>query len=214
MRNREVSPFIEIRSIRASRGSGSPTTTFFLEYIQRNKEGDVMSGSPKKAASAKRVAPAVKKAPAKKVVPAKKVATKKDSPVEKASKAAQSKYFRTATDRARKIVGDPQKLRDIADKASRSSATRSGPFAAVLDDFRALIRLVVAYARGHYRDIPADALIPVIAGLIYVVSPIDLIPDAIPGVGLLDDAAVVGWVLKTVRGELDSFRAWEEGSQD
>lgn len=180
-----------------------------------------MSESSKKAAPSKRATAAVKKAPVKKAasavkkaVPAKKAPAKSASPVEKAGKAVQSKYFKSATSRARKIVGDPQKLRDIAEKASASSATRSGPFAAVLEDFRALIRLVVAYARGHYRDIPADALVIVIAGLIYVVSPIDLIPDAIPGVGLLDDAAVVGWVLKTVRGELDSFRAWEEGSHD
>ena len=91
---------------------------------------------------------------------------------------------------------------------------RSGPFAAVIDDLRALIRLVVAYARGHYRQIPADALIIIIGGLIYVVSPVDLIPDAIPGVGFLDDATVIAWVIKTVRDELHLFREWEAGSGD
>ena len=91
---------------------------------------------------------------------------------------------------------------------------RSGPFEAVLDDFRALIRLVVAYARGHYRQISPDALVVVVGGLIYVVSPVDLIPDAIPVVGLLDDATVIAWVIKTVRGELDSFREWEAGAED
>lgn len=181
----------------------------------------------KKAAAAQKKAPAPRKALAKKTAPDKKTASTirkaasarqarapKATTVEKASKAVQSKYFKAATNRAKRIVGDPQKLRDIAEKAGKSSATRSGPFAAVLDDFRSLIRLVVAYARGHYREIPVDALIVVIAGLIYVVSPLDLIPDAIPGVGLVDDAAVVAWVLKTVRGELDSFRAWEEGARN
>ena len=78
-----------------------------------------------------------------------------------------------------------------------------------MDDFRTLVRLVVAYARGNYRDIPPDSLALVVAGLLYVVSPLDLIPDALPGIGFADDAVVVGWVIKSVRGELDEFRAWE-----
>lgn len=123
--------------------------------------------------------------------------------------AVKSKYFQRATERARRTVGDPQRLREIANMAGRSAQTTTGPFADVLDDFRALIRLVVAYARGQYRAIPVDALVVVVAGLIYVVSPVDLIPDAIPGIGALDDATVVLWVVKTVRNELDAFRLWE-----
>lgn len=59
---------------------------------------------------------------------------------------------------------DPNKLREIAEKANRSSALRTGPFASVLDDFRALVRLVVAYARGLYRQIPIDRLVIVVGG--------------------------------------------------
>ena len=172
----------------------------------------------KKATTASKTATSKKAAPAKKDRPVNKGAVAATSAAAKrsgqATVAAQSKYFKLATDRAKKIVGDPQKLRDIADKASKSSAMRSGPFADVLEEFRALIRLVVAYARGHYREIPGDSLVIVIAGLIYVVSPIDLIPDTIPGVGFLDDVSVIGCVLKTVRTALDSFREWEAGSGD
>jgi uncharacterized membrane protein YkvA (DUF1232 family) len=159
---------------------------------------------PVKKATATNNATATKKA----------TATKNVTAIKKATGAVESKFFKRATERARRIAGDPQKLRDIAEKAGRSAALRSGPFAAVTDDFRALIRLVVAYARGHYREIPVDSLVIVVAGLIYVVSPLDLIPDTIPGVGVVDDAAVIGWVLKTVRGELDAFREWEAGATD
>lgn len=80
-----------------------------------------------------------------------------------------------------------------------------------MDDFRTLVRLVVAYARGHYRDIPIDALVVVVGALVYVVSPFDAIPDVLPA-GFLDDAAVILWAVKTVRDELDRFRSWELGS--
>ena len=102
-------------------------------------------------------------------------------------------------------------MQQIAEQSYKSGAVRSGPFAAVMDDFRALIRLVVAYSRGNYRAIPPDKLVLIVAGLVYVVSPLDLIPDFVPG-GFVDDAAVVVWIVKTVRDELDEFRAWELGS--
>lgn len=109
------------------------------------------------------------------------------------------------------MLDDPEKLRRVASESAASGAVRSGPFAGVLDDFRTLVRLVVAYARGHYREIPADSLVVIVGALVYVVTPLDLIPDAIPGVGFLDDAAVVAWAVKAVRTELEAFRRWEEG---
>lgn len=164
----------------------------------------------------KKSSPAKKAAAVKKVAPAKKAAAAKAkaSAGDRAATAASSKFFKRATDRARRISADPEKLREIAEKATHSSALRSGPFAAVMDDFRALIRLVVAYARGHYRQIPADRLVVVVAGLIYVVSPVDVIPDVVPGFGFLDDASVIAWVIKGVRDELDAFREWEAGVTD
>lgn len=119
-------------------------------------------------------------------------------------------YFAKARARAASIINDPEALTNVAREAGESSAQRSGAFTAVVEDFRSLIRLVVAYARGHYRDIPADQLVVVVAALIYVVSPVDLLPDMLPG-GFLDDAFVVGWVVKALRTEIDSFRRWEEG---
>lgn len=50
--------------------------------------------------------------------------------------------------------------------------------------------------------------------MVYVVSPLDPIPDAVPGIGFLDDAAVIGYVISAVRDELDTFRDWELGSPD
>jgi uncharacterized membrane protein YkvA (DUF1232 family) len=168
-----------------------------------------MTEPEKKAKSAKKAAP--KKAAPKKAPAAKKVSA---AAREKADSAATSRFFKRAVDRARRISNDPDKLREIADKANRSTALRSGPFAAVLEDFRALIRLVVAYARGVYRQIPLDKLAVVVGGLIYVVSPVDVIPDVIPVAGFLDDATVIAWVIKTIRDVLDAFREWEVGMVD
>jgi uncharacterized membrane protein YkvA (DUF1232 family) len=52
-------------------------------------------------------------------------------------------------------------------------------------------------------------LLLILVAVIYFVSPIDFIPDAIPGVGLIDDALVVTLTVKQVKADLDDFMAWE-----
>ena len=50
-----------------------------------------------------------------------------------------------------------------------------------------------------------------IAGaLAYVVLPIDIIPDFIPGVGFVDDVFVLGWVIKTLSDEIERFKMYKK----
>ena len=46
-------------------------------------------------------------------------------------------------------------------------------------------------------------------GIIYFVSPLDLIPDAIPVLGYIDDAAVLSLVMAAIRSDLEKFQEWE-----
>ena len=184
----------------------------------------------KKATAVKKVSPA-KKAPAKKNAatntPAKETVNRIATPrskapakerinrlKKKASSAPTSKFFEQVKQRAVKIIDDPDKLKKLASETSNTANRRPGPLSAVIDDLRTMIRLVTAYSRRHYRAVSAETMILIVAGLLYVVMPIDLIPDAIPAFGLMDDAAVVVWVAKRVRGELDAFRDWETGNSE
>ena len=89
------------------------------------------------------------------------------------------------------------------------AVARKGPRLGKLkDDVRLLQALCVAWWRGEYRAISPKALVTIVAGLLYFVSPLDAIPDWLLGVGMLDDIAVLAWVLKTVDDELAAFRAW------
>ena len=91
------------------------------------------------------------------------------------------------------------------------AVARKGPRLGQLrEDVRLLQALCVAWWRGEYRAISPKALVTIVAGLLYFVSPLDAIPDWLLGVGLLDDIAVLGWVLKTVSDELEAFRAWRQ----
>jgi uncharacterized membrane protein YkvA (DUF1232 family) len=177
--------------------SAKPTTPKKTTPAKKATSKKTTSGkptTPKKATSAKPT-----------------TSTKRTADAPRAAIAPFTRFFKKSQDRARRLINDPEAIREAAERATKSSAGRSGPFANVVDDFRTIIRLCVAYSRGHYRDIPPDQLVIVLGGLIYVVSPLDLIPDVLPG-GFVDDAFVVGWVVKTVRSEIDAFREWELGS--
>ena len=51
-----------------------------------------------------------------------------------------------------------------------------------------------------------DKKITIIIALLYIISPIDLIPDAIPFLGMLDDVLVAGYALKQVAAELARYK--------
>ena len=65
--------------------------------------------------------------------------------------------------------------------------------------------LIKAYISGSYKKLPAVTLVKIVAVLIYFISPFDFIPDVLPFVGFADDLAVVLWVGKSIKNELDDF---------
>ncbi|RZK32967.1 MAG: DUF1232 domain-containing protein, partial [Hymenobacter sp.] len=51
-----------------------------------------------------------------------------------------------------------------------------------------------------------------LAVLLYVLNPIDLVPDFIPVLGFLDDLSLVSWFLGKFQVEIERFREWENQS--
>ncbi|MEQ7917581.1 YkvA family protein [Xanthomonas sp. WHRI 1810A] len=91
---------------------------------------------------------------------------------------------------------------------ARKGAGEGNRLGKIKDDLKLLQALCLAYWRGEYRAISPKAILSVVAGLMYFISPLDAIPDWIPGLGMLDDIAVLAWVMKSLNTELDAFRAW------
>ncbi|WP_435198133.1 YkvA family protein [Janibacter sp. GS2] len=78
---------------------------------------------------------------------------------------------------------------------------------------RAIPRLVRAVRRGEYPGMSSAQLAMLLAGVGYVVSPIDVVPEGLLlVVGLVDDVLVIGWVVATLVRETEAFIAWEQGS--
>jgi len=84
---------------------------------------------------------------------------------------------------------------------------------ALWEDVQLLVSLLHDYATGVYRKIPFASIASVAAAIIYFVSPFDAIPDFIPVVGYLDDAAVLALYLRMVRADIDDYREWKNAKK-
>jgi uncharacterized membrane protein YkvA (DUF1232 family) len=76
------------------------------------------------------------------------------------------------------------------------------------ENYNALLRMVHAYVKGDFH-ISYETLGKIAFALIYTVFIVDLIPDFLFLVGFIDDIAVLVWMLKSLRKDLDKFIAWE-----
>lgn len=83
----------------------------------------------------------------------------------------------------------------------------------VKEKFFTLGRISKAYVTGTYREIPWKAMLLVVGAIIYFVSPIDLIPDLLPIMGLTDDVAILIAVYNSVSNEVDKFLSWEKSQE-
>ncbi len=121
-----------------------------------------------------------------------------------------------ARNRAAELVRSPDKLKEMVEEArakAAGSGSSPGPLAAVIEDLRTMFDLLRAVARGSYR-LRKETLILIAGAVLYFVIPIDVIPDFIPMAGFLDDAAVIAWVVRTCKTEIDLFRALTTNGDD
>lgn len=102
----------------------------------------------------------------------------------------------------------------LALHALNRAQTLPARFQSLLGDVGALARLVAAWARREYTVVPWRAIATATAALVYFVNPLDAIPDAIVGIGYLDDASVLAFVVGALKSDLDRFTQWENGLVD
>ena len=128
-------------------------------------------------------------------------------------KANDSSSFNKAKRQASGILQDPERLRNLVDRSVkkikdlRNNSDEMQEFQRYVGT---LNRMIKAYSSKEYQKTPWKTLLLAVAGIIYFVSPLDLIPDFIPVLGYLDDISVLLWIANSAKSDLEDFEEWEE----
>ena len=117
------------------------------------------------------------------------------------------------TDKAKKAAeeyaSNKEKTEHLLDEAFEKAERAKGSLKKIWDDLMSLFKMVRAWAKGEYQEVPWQTIILAIAGIIYFVNPFDVVPDFLPGVGYLDDATVIAFVIKFIRDDVERFKTWQ-----
>jgi uncharacterized membrane protein YkvA (DUF1232 family) len=89
-------------------------------------------------------------------------------------------WRRAAVRRRRRARGEPEPVGDVFERA------------------RALPRLIKAARRGDYPGLPTSRMALWGFAVLYLVSPIDVLPELLPIIGIADDAGVAAWLFTSV----------------
>lgn len=122
----------------------------------------------------------------------------------------QKKYGNKAREYAEDKEKTKKLLKDAVVKAE--NLDKSGPLNQLYERLMLLFGIVKDWSNGSYKDVPKGSIVMIIIGILYFLSPIDFIPDFIPVGGLVDDAFVVGLVIKQVNSDLDKYKVWKQNS--
>jgi uncharacterized membrane protein YkvA (DUF1232 family) len=104
-------------------------------------------------------------------------------------------------DQLENVLNNYEELNDKFEKKSKLKK--------FLNEFKLLFSMFKDAVSGEYKQIPWYIIAAIGSTLLYVLSPIDVIPDFIFGIGYVDDAAVMALCLKFVDLELSEYKKWK-----
>ncbi len=117
-----------------------------------------------------------------------------------------------------KFTGKAGKLLKNNSKTLKFLGYVQGHFSSVgmkegMGRFQTVLRMLRAFSKGEYKQLPWRTLVSITAALLYLASPIDIIPDFLPMLGLMDDIWLLTKVFSLAGKDIEDFLAWENGTR-
>lgn len=114
--------------------------------------------------------------------------------------------------KAAEILEDGGKMDEFLDKleAKLKEVPQAGVY---LAEVPLMVSLIKDFAQKDYKNAPLGSILAIIAAFLYLISPKDLIPDTVPVLGLVDDAAVITACIALTKSDLEDYSKWKEAKK-
>ncbi|MBC6112529.1 YkvA family protein [Pedobacter fastidiosus] len=119
-------------------------------------------------------------------------------------------FFKKSQNRATVILNDKTKAGDTIKEAFGKAVNNKGELEGVWSKLLLLFAVSKDYVNGDYTEIPKRSIIAIVGGLVYFLSPIDVVPDFIPVLGFIDDIFVLNLVYRQVIKDLEKYKIWKD----
>ena len=119
-----------------------------------------------------------------------------------------NQFFKKAIAQSREYFNDKDKVLNTLDRAFHKVLhleDGKSELSGLIGKVKLFIQMISAYVKGEYREIPWKTVLILMAGLIYFLNPFDLISDFIPGIGYVDDIAIILYIFKSVEEDIEKF---------
>ncbi len=115
--------------------------------------------------------------------------------------------------KARETIGDKSKLKKVVSKSSvklKEVVEKSTEWKELKSKVTTLISMVQDHISGKYKAFSNGSILIIVFGLVYFITPTDIIPDFIPALGFTDDASVLFLIYRKLSQDIDKYLDWSE----
>lgn len=110
-------------------------------------------------------------------------------------------------DKANKIYNDDDRLKRLLISV-KDMAIENKQLSEIFDDIKTMVNLLKDWLRGDYHELHKSSAIMIIIAFLYLINPIDIIPDFLM-FGFVDDIVVLGYVFKKLNDEINRYKDWK-----
>ncbi|MDD3653764.1 MAG: YkvA family protein [Desulfotomaculaceae bacterium] len=129
---------------------------------------------------------------------------------EKVKKEFIENQFKNWQFKAKEYAEDKSKASELLKEAMQKAEVRNETIGEIWEKLQLLLAIFKDWLNGDYKRISKGSIMMIIIGLVYFVMPVDIIPDWIVGLGFLDDAAVLSFIIKQINDVLEEYKKWKQ----
>jgi len=117
---------------------------------------------------------------------------------------------------AKRILEEQSQVKALFGQVSKKLQTLSGSHKQInelLEHVQLFLRMIKKSFSGEYSSFSNKTMLSLVFGLLYFVTPMDVVPDFIPLLGFSDDLSIIYFIIKNFKSDIEAFKVWELNQQ-